>query len=145
MIKKRWLDGMYNEEECRKKMSQSKQKNWEDGAYDNVVFSSNRPTGIELQIAAALDITGIEHEMQFHPENCRYFYDEYISKLNLLLEVDGAYWHSSEIARKRDQEKDQWAIKNGYRLLRIGEQEIGEKSAWAIIVNQVLPLMKATL
>lgn len=38
---------------------------------------------------------------------------------NVLLELDGAYWHSSIKQKKKDLKKTLSAMKNGYQLIRL--------------------------
>jgi len=65
--------------------------------------------------------------------NC--YYDFYIEDYNLLIEVDGDYWHgnpkkypklnSQQLGcKKRDKEKNEVALKNNYNLVRIYEDEL---------------------
>ena len=53
-------------------------------------------------------------------------YDCKIPNSNILFEVDGAYWHSTEKAKKNDSEKDELAKKLGYKLYRIPEDKVIE-------------------
>ena len=41
----------------------------------------------------------------------------------LIIEWDGAYWHSTEKAQINDKDKEELAIKNGYMLFRVKEKE----------------------
>jgi len=63
------------------------------------------------------------------------FYDIFIPSLNLLIEVDGIYWHAKELKmsqmndtqqhnRKNDKLKNKIAKNMGYKLVRIWEDEI---------------------
>ena len=49
----------------------------------------------------------------------RFFFDAYIPELNLLIESDGSYWHSSEKAKINDIKKETLAIQRGYRFVRV--------------------------
>lgn len=62
-------------------------------------------------------------------------FDLYLPKYNVIIEVDGCYWHSKGILPenmdeqqlrrwKNDRYKDDLAIKNGYKIMRIWEDEI---------------------
>jgi len=53
-----------------------------------------------------------------HKIENRYF-DGYIPQLGLLIESDGSYWHSSNIAKKIDKEKDKLAKQKGLDLIRV--------------------------
>lgn len=54
------------------------------------------------------------------------FYDFYIIKDNLLIEIDGDYWHSLEHHIKNDKIKNELAKENGFKLLRIKEKDINK-------------------
>jgi hypothetical protein len=60
-------------------------------------------------------------QLSFKVEN-RYF--DYILDGKLLIELDGSYWHSSEEAKENDKYKNGLAIKNGFQILRINENNI---------------------
>lgn len=53
--------------------------------------------------------------------------DFFVPKENLLIEVDGLYWHSKRKARDRRVEK--MAKELGYLLVRVPEAELDEKKA----------------
>ena len=72
------------------------------------------------------------------------WYDFYLPKYNLLVEVDGVYWHGkglldSELndqqsnTRRNDLEKNKLAAMRGYNLLRIWEDEINNFNKQKII------------
>jgi len=159
-MKRRWKDGVYGDEQWRRKMSQAMVMRWRRGDFDAVfdeeyrrkqsritkagwangvydgVFQS--PTAIELQIAAALDIVGIEHTSQYRPDGYGCVYDEFIPP-NTLIEVHGDYWHGDDFPeqQQRDAEKKQWAEENGFRLVTIWEYEIKERGAWSLVLERV--------
>ena len=49
--------------------------------------------------------------------------DIYLPALNLGIEFDGEYWHSSENATERDEKKNQLCEQKGIKLLRIKEKD----------------------
>lgn len=107
------------------------------GAFDGVFQS---PTSIELAVAVALDICGIEHISQYRPDGHSRIYDELIPP-NILIEIHGDYWHSMEKAKVRDTEKATWAEENGFTLIVIWEHEIKEQGAWSLVHERILPLL----
>lgn len=115
---------------------------WERGAYDNRVITGPPYKSTEIPLAAALDICGIEHQAQFKPEGCRFIFDEFIFP-NLLLEVNGDYWHGPKRPenQKRDIKKAIWAEENGYLLVVIWEHEIKKRGAWSLVYERILPLL----
>lgn len=111
---------------------------WSSGAYDGIFQS---PTSIELQVAAALDILGIDHELQYRPDNYSRVFDEYI-RPDVLIEVHGDYWHSLPEKKEADAEKKEWASQNNYNLIVLWEHEIEEFGAWSLVASRILPLVK---
>ena len=100
-------------------------------------WSSNKLMGIntkpELQMQSLLRENGILFQTPFVLENK--IYDLYLPKYNTIIEVDGCYWHSKNVPLssmndqqvrrwKNDRYKDGLAHKNGYKLLRVWEDEI---------------------
>lgn len=73
-------------------------------------------------------------------------FDLYIPKNNLIIEVDGCYWHSKNVKLddmdeqqlrrwKNDRYKDNLANKKGYKLMRIWEDEIDVTNVLERIYN----------
>ncbi len=141
-IKLKWVRGDYDgvfdhfsDEEHRRKLSDAAKVRWEQGVYDGVFQS---PTSIELQVAAALDIMGIEHESQYRPDGYSRIFDEFIPP-DLLIEVHGDYWHGSDFPehQQRDIEKAQWAEEHGFRLTVLWEHEIHKVGAWSLVTERI--------
>jgi len=143
------MDGVFDSDACRRKHSGATKEAWERGDYDGLsgalkaawvrgdfdgVFQS--PTSIELQVAAALDIMGIEHETQYRPEGYSRIFDEFVLP-KTLIEIQGDYWHGDNFPehQERDAEKAQWAIENGFEFVEIWEHEIKELGAETIITH----------
>lgn len=153
-FRRRWASGSMDSRdtpEYRKKLSEASKAAWKRGLFDGVYQS---PTSIELKIAAALDICGIQHKSQYRPKDYGKVFDEFVPP-NIFIEVNGDYWHGNpafyagndldekqQKRRKSDVEKAQWAKENGFVLITIWGHEIKELGAWSIILNRVLPLLK---
>ena len=86
-----------------------------------------------------LDKLGVEYEKQFKAEDIGRYYDFYLPKWKLLIEVDGDYYHSKGLTyeqmspmQKRnnrvDKLKNEWAILHGYKIIRVWESDINENS-----------------
>lgn len=97
----------------------------------------NRQSKPEKRIAEILSELGITHVQSFHLENK--VYDFFIPSRNLLLEVDGVYWHGrdksnlNDLQRKNiqnDEFKNKLAKKRGYDMLRICEDEVENVSKY---------------
>ena len=84
-----------------------------------------------------LDRLGVKYIRQFEARSIKRFYDFYLPKENLLIEVDGGYWHSdprvikeneltpTQKKNKRvDKIKDEWALLHGIPIYRIWELDI---------------------
>jgi len=130
-VRAAWARGAYDG------VSKGVKAAWARGAYDGVFQS---PTSIEIEAAEALDALSIEHQGQYRPDGYSRIYDEFVSP-NILIEVQGNYWHTREGVAERDAEKAAWAKANDYHLVAIWEHEIKEQSALALIQERVLPLL----
>lgn len=86
-----------------------------------------------------LDKLGVEYEKQFKAEDIGRYYDFYLPKWKLLIEVDGDYYHSKGLTyeqmspmQKRnnrvDKLKNEWAILHGYKIIRVWESDINQNS-----------------
>ena len=98
-----------------------------------------------------LDKLGVKYVYQFETDIGRWF-DFYLPEHNLLIEVDGSYYHSdprlvkeSEMNpmqkhnKRVDKHKDEWALMHGIPLIRIWEKDIRENP------NQVMEMLKKRL
>lgn len=125
--------------EVRAKIGEASRRQWADpvirakhveaskalhalGVYDNLPIL--QPSSLEVALAGAMDAAGIVYEQQFRPYNSRRFYDFVVPDQNLLIEVDGEYWHSLDKAKPVDREKDLEAVRLGYDILRVREEDI---------------------
>ena len=81
------------------------------------------PTSIELKVYDKLKELGIIFETQ-KLINGRFVVDAYIPSLNLVIEVDGNYWHSLDRIIKKDRAENAYLSKCGYGVLRLAEEEV---------------------
>ena len=90
-----------------------------------------------------LDRLGIKYKYQFKAESIGRYYDFYIPSANILIEIDGVYWHGfgktheeknpmQKHNERVDKQKDLWAVLNGYKLIRIWENDINNNSSKVI-------------
>lgn len=107
---------------------------WEDGVYERAFVS---PTLIEVATADALASCGVRFEKEWRPDGYSRVFDFYVPP-DLLIEVQGDYWHSRDGMAERDAQKAMWAEANGYRLVEIWEHEISEKGALEIVKQRVV-------
>jgi len=84
-----------------------------------------------------LDRLGVDYVWQFEAKDIGRFYDFYLPKHNLIIEVDGGYYHGdprvvdesklSPMQKKNkriDEHKNEWALLHGIPLMRIWEYDI---------------------
>lgn len=84
-----------------------------------------------------LDKLGVDYEYQFEAKDIGRFYDFYLKGHNLLIEIDGDYWHGNPEkygendlkrhqirAQRVDEHKNKWALLHGIPLIRIWESDI---------------------
>lgn len=84
-----------------------------------------------------LDKLKLEYVYQFEAKDIGRFYDFYLPKSNILIEIDGDYWHGNrEIyeekdlkgfqkrAQRVDDYKNKWALLHGIPILRFWEHDI---------------------
>lgn len=107
--------------------------------------SNNYISSLEMQFIIALNKLGVIYDHQYTPPGCDKRYDFHLVTYNVLIEVDGWYWHNSPIAfsygvPKKDEYKDMWALSHGYDMYRISEKAIKYYGAEEII-NHLLQLL----
>ena len=96
-----------------------------------------------------LDKLNIENIHSYYVKQIKAFYDFYLPKYNTIIEVDGDFYHCNPIKYpdgpicktqeknlKRDQQKNQWAKNNGFKLLRFWETDINNNS------QQIIEILK---
>ena len=102
------------------------------------VLNITKNTKPELKFKSLLEQSGIEFIFQKSlpwKRGWKKWYDFYIPSLNLLIEVDGIYWHGKGVldkdldirqrqSRENDILKNTLALKLGYNLLRIWEDDL---------------------
>jgi very-short-patch-repair endonuclease len=86
-----------------------------------------------------LDKLKVRYVYQFEAKDIGRFYDFYLPDVNLIIEIDGSYFHSDprlvkeenmnpmQKRNKRvDEYKDRWALMHGIPLIRFWEKDIRE-------------------
>ena len=84
-----------------------------------------------------LDKLKVKYIRQFEAKDIKRFYDFYLPETNLIIEVDGGYYHSDprvvdinnlspmQKRNKRiDEVKNKWALAHGIPIMRIWEEDI---------------------
>ncbi len=104
--------------------------------------NNSKDTKCELAVAKHFDELNIEYIKQYKLTSIDFknrFYDFYLPKYNMLIEVDGRYWHGgserkpSNIDAKlyNDDFKNKLAKMQGYKLVRVWDNEVD--LVWRII------------
>lgn len=99
-----------------------------------------------------LEKLNIEYVYQFEAKDIGRFFDFYIPKSNLIIEIDGDFWHGNpekykdnELrkhqirARRIDEYKTKWALMHSIPVLRIWESDIRKNP------QKVMKLLKETI
>ena len=84
-----------------------------------------------------LDKLGVKYTYQFEAKSIGRFFDFYIPSCNVLIEVDGDFYHSKGLVyeemspmqkrnRRVDEQKNHWAAINCIKLIRIWESDINK-------------------
>lgn len=80
-------------------------------------------TNIEEKVRDYLDDKDKEYEFQF-PTRTGFVIDFVLVDKKIAIEVDGIHWHSSDKAKKHDKFKDYMLKREGWKVIRIEEEEI---------------------
>lgn len=93
---------------------------------------TKNPTSIEKIVYQKLLDLGIIFEKQY-VINDKFVVDVYIPDYNLIIEVDGSYWHSLDRIMKKDKAENAYLKKCGYRVVRIPEKQVADCSMSSLI------------
>lgn len=126
--------GAYHTDEVRKKHSELMKIQWERGDFDGVFQS---PTSIEIMIRDTFSSMGIEYVFQYRPPGHSKVYDFFIPP-DILIEVQGDYWHNLPGAKEADAQKHLWALGNGFLPIEIWEHELRQKDTF-LVLREHLP------
>ena len=91
------------------------------------------PSSLEMRLAHAMDRLDVVYKQQYRPDGYWRFYDFFIPDQNLLIEVDGTYWHSLPKSKKIDREKDLMSTRLGFDFLRISEEDLNIYDAEEVV------------
>jgi very-short-patch-repair endonuclease len=122
--------GRKHSEETKGKMS--------DSAVQRILKDpkSYHTSKLEEKFKIILDILDINYQHFFFADKIKKIFDFYLPDHNILIEVDGNFYHcnpkfyntpvckTQEINIKNDKIKNEWALNNGYKLLRFWEDDI---------------------
>ncbi|MEK9207915.1 MAG: DUF559 domain-containing protein [Patescibacteria group bacterium] len=116
-------------------------KNWslnhldrikENGLKGLISQSKRKQTKPEKIIIDKLNEDKINHISQYLV-NSKFLVDEYLPDKNLIIEVDGNYWHSLSRVVKKDKAENAYLKKCGYKVIRIPEDEVSNFSTASLL------------
>lgn len=125
------MKGKKHSEETKRKCAEATIRR-----YQNNKAKYNKDTKPELECERILKNNNINYTKQFRITNR--LYDFYLSDYNLLIEVDGTFYHGKGIkdedlkyvcqkkSRRIDKLKTELAKERGYNLIRVWEDEINQ-------------------
>jgi len=127
----------WSKEENREKQRKKRVKYLKDYQYNN-------KTILESLFGDLLESIGVDFIFQY--TICGFNFDYYLPKYDLVIEVDGDFYHCNPIKYpngpiyetqkttiKNDDKKNKiWTLENGYTLLRFWETDINDKPEWVI-------------
>jgi very-short-patch-repair endonuclease len=136
----------------RKHSKKTKEK-MSESAIDRILKTDqNHTSKLEKKFSIILDNLKIKYIQWFYAKEIKAFYDFYIPAKNIIIEVDGDFWHCNPNSKyilpeyktqeknlKRDQQKNQWAQDNGFKLLRFWETDINTNP------QQIIEILKQEL
>lgn len=92
-------------------------------------------TSIEIKFMEVCKQYGIEYKRQYPIEKYGHQYDFYIPEVNLLVEMDGEYFHNMEKQKIKDIQQVDKSIELGYNIIRITDKEL--KNEPSVIINRL--------
>lgn len=99
-----------------------------------VLAQKQKETSLERKVYRVLEDSGLVFEKQ-KLINGKFLVDAFVPSLNLVIEADGAYWHSLERVVKKDKAENAYLAKCGYKVLRIPEDKVSEFSTAALLTE----------
>jgi very-short-patch-repair endonuclease len=117
--------------------SQATKDKMSNTAIENIIKQGKvKRSKLEYKFETLLELLEINFTHSYYIKETRKIYDFYLPDQNILIEVDGDFWHcnpinhptpvckSQEINLINDEFKNKWAKDNGYKLLRFWEDDI---------------------
>ena len=88
-------------------------------------------------MAKYFDGVGTAYIQQYRPEGMRKPFDFYFPDTNVLLEIQGDYWHNLDGSQERDEIKARIAIELGYCVYEIWEHDIHNLGVGCALYNVI--------
>lgn len=93
-------------------------------------YAESTESGLEVTVQGELDRRGIRYQTQ--KKVGPWYVDLYLPEFDLIVEVDGDFWHSLDRMQTRDARRDGWMKKHGRDFIRLSESEINDDLAAAV-------------
>jgi very-short-patch-repair endonuclease len=133
--------------------SQTTKDKMSETAIDNILKTGKvKRSNLEYKFEGILDILGYQYQHSYYVQSIKKIYDFYLPDYNTFIEIDGDFWHcnpdtkfaipeckSQELNLINDRFKNEWAINNGYKIIRIWENDINNN------IQQVKQILSETL
>ena len=103
-------------EYCRKGSLKSAEK------FKNLKYTNTKPERDFKEILKNLQINYIQNYSVWNI-NHKYKADFYIPDFNIIIEIDGKFWHNYPIGLDRDKIREKEMIESGYKVIRFWENE----------------------
>ena len=107
---------------------------------ERIKLSKKGPTSIERKLYEHLSEIGIDFEKQRRIGG-GFIVDAYIKSLNLIIEADGKYWHSTPRGIETDKRKNKHFEDNNYDFIRLLEDNIND-GTFKKVLNKKLNQIK---
>jgi len=127
-------EGRIHSQETKDKMREIQLEKWKTGNIGKKKYYTSK---LETTFQNILDLLDIKYSMKLYAKEIKAFYDFYLPELNIVIEIDGDFWHCNPNSKHseakydsqkknliRDKEKEQWLKDNNYKLLRFWESDI---------------------
>lgn len=120
-----------------RKHSQSTKEKMSQSAIQRVIEKDQpHSSRLEEEFCGVLNQLKVTYSRFFYSPEIKAFYDFFIPSKNIIIEIDGDFWHCNpkthptpeyECQKRnliRDKEKNKWAKNQGFKLIRIWEYDI---------------------
>lgn len=101
---------------------------------------STGETSPERNVRICLESLSIEYIQEHTFSGWNYPVDFFLPKYNIVIEVDGEYWHSKQSIKDRDKRKTDWLISKGYKVFRISDSPYYGK-----VTNEMINSIKSLI
>jgi len=126
----------------KNRLTKYRKANWNDESYNRKMLEVNKKfktsnTKPEIKMKEILDELGIDYIHQFWTSEAEKpsLVDFYLPDFNLIIEVDGVYWHNFPKGNLKDHEKTAMFKKAGYRVLRVWQNHFTKQSIEIELAN----------